>query len=90
MSDTVRLAHYREQFYREVDGYIVWEPVHGKGYLNSHNLRELADELDRLNKEWEEQVRIEFAKLALMQQPLGDEYAKVLYDNLNDLYEDEK
>lgn len=38
------------------DGYKVWWPLHGSGYLNSFDLRVIADYLDELNKDWDTQI----------------------------------
>jgi hypothetical protein len=38
------------------DGYKVWWPLHGHGYVNAVDLRIIADYLDELNKEWDAQV----------------------------------
>lgn len=35
------------------DGYKVWWPLHGTGYLSSFDLRVIADYLDELNKDWD-------------------------------------
>lgn len=45
------------EFYREVSGYYVWEPLFGNGYLTSDFLRAVADKLDELNKEWDDELR---------------------------------
>lgn len=47
------------EFYREVDGYYVFDPESGSGYWPEWLLRALADELEELNKEWNEQVERE-------------------------------
>lgn len=39
------------------DGYYAWWPERGDGYIDSWILRELADKLDDLNKEWNDQVQ---------------------------------
>lgn len=41
---------------KDVDGYFYFWPEDNNGAWASHNLRELADKLDELNKEWDEQV----------------------------------
>lgn len=46
------------ELYREVDGYYVYWPSDRRGYLSAEFLRELADKLDELNKNWDEEVRI--------------------------------
>jgi hypothetical protein len=51
----VEQAHERKDFYQEVDGYWVWDT--GEGFLTAPHLRALADELDRLNYEWDKSVK---------------------------------
>lgn len=80
----VKRAYERREIYVESDGFYVW--ASGRGYLTADHLRALADELDRLNKPYEEQLNLDLLKLAAMQQPLGEEFEKVLYDNLDKLY----
>lgn len=46
-----------KEIYREVDGYFVWDT--GRGYLNEHHLRAIADELDKRNSEWDKRVSAE-------------------------------
>lgn len=50
-----------DEFSLEVDGYWVWYP-RGPGALDSWMLRELADCLDQMNKEWYDQVQDYFNK----------------------------
>lgn len=53
-------------FLVEVDGYYNWWPLKDRGgYIPAYMLRALADCLDELNKEWDEQVHKELAELAL-------------------------
>lgn len=58
------IAHHeeREEFVKDVDGYIYWWPDGGNGHLASVHLRILADELDRRNAEWDKQVNEYFDK----------------------------
>jgi hypothetical protein len=46
----------KEDFVTSEDGYKVYW-VESKGFLTATQLREIADELDRLNKGWDEQVK---------------------------------
>lgn len=47
----VEIADARKEFVQDVDGYICWWPDGSpNGHLSSSDLRELADELDRINK----------------------------------------
>jgi hypothetical protein len=34
------------------DGFVMWFPVPNRGGFTAHNLREIADELDRRNAAW--------------------------------------
>ncbi len=40
---------------QEVDGFYYYFPT-GRGFLASHDLREVADELDRRNKDWSDEI----------------------------------
>lgn len=50
---------YSGDIYREVDGYFVWLPKSMAGSYAAHFLRAIADKLDEMNKEWDEQARRE-------------------------------
>ena len=54
MSDLINKV--KEDFVTSEDGYKVYW-VESKGFLTATQLREIADELDRLNKGWDEQVK---------------------------------
>jgi hypothetical protein len=41
----------------DLDGYYNFFPENRSGYWPAHVLRELADKLDALNKEWDQKVR---------------------------------
>lgn len=44
-------------FTKDVDGYYYWIPLmDNKGTMSAHHLRWIADELDRLNADWDKQV----------------------------------
>lgn len=45
----------RQTFGVDVDGFVKWWPA-SKGYLESHHLRWIADELDRRNAPWVAQI----------------------------------
>ena len=47
---------YMGDILRKEDGFYDWWPVHRGGYITSWILRELADKLDEMNKEWEETI----------------------------------
>ena len=67
------------------DGYYVYWPRRTGAYPAYH-LRALADELDRRNEVWDKELNEYFDNLAKKQEPLGEEFEKVLYNNLDDLY----
>lgn len=46
------------------DGYRIFWPDPRRGFLDAFALRVIADELDRLNKDWDEQVKREVPVLA--------------------------
>lgn len=48
--------------YKEVDGYYNWVAPNLVGVWNARLLREVANMLDTLNKEWDEQVRRDLSK----------------------------
>lgn len=54
MSRIVEIAKERKDIIMGDDGFYVYWPEGNKGALTSHDLRELADELDRMNCKWEE------------------------------------
>jgi hypothetical protein len=39
------------------DGYVVFWPTMNKGCYTAHDLRAIADELDRRNKDWDEFIQ---------------------------------
>jgi len=46
------------EFIREIDGYYVYFPEDDKtGYFTSYILRGLADKLDDLNRDWDNQIK---------------------------------
>lgn len=59
----IRMADDRQEFVKDVDGFVYWRPAceHG-GHLAGYQLRILADELDRRNKAWEEEIDRYFAQ----------------------------
>lgn len=57
---TIQLSDKLKEFYLDVDGYVYWWPDGSHhGHLASHHLRWLADELDRRNKKWDDQIKSE-------------------------------
>jgi len=46
----------------DVDGYFYFWPVDNNGAWSSYHLREVANKLDEINKEWHQQVEKEFSK----------------------------
>lgn len=54
----IEIAVKKEEFFLDVDGYFYWWPDGSpNGHLAAHHLRQLADELDRRNKEWDDVVK---------------------------------
>jgi len=52
----------RKEFFTDVSGYIYWWPHESTGgFLSSHQLRAIADELDRRNKPFDDEVQAFFA-----------------------------
>lgn len=57
------ISRERGDFVMGDDGYYVfWPKEHTMGALASYHLRWLADELDRINKPWDDQVQAFFEK----------------------------
>lgn len=53
----IQIEQERGSFIRDVDGYFYWLPSDpNKGTMSAHHLRWIADELDRINAEWNKQV----------------------------------
>ena len=44
-------------FQKDMDGYFKYWPPLRNGYWSAHVLRAIADKLDELNKEWDDEVR---------------------------------
>lgn len=51
----IQIAEERGEFLYLEDGFLYYAP-NGGGAISAHQLRILADELDRRNKDWEEQI----------------------------------
>ncbi len=62
-SDIVKLAAERSEFVTDVDGFVYYWPKSDRGgSYAAHHLRQLADELDRRNADWEKQINDYFDK----------------------------
>lgn len=60
----VRMTEERGEFVTGDDGYVVfWPEGSPHGALSSADLRILADELDRRNASWDEQVRNDLSRI---------------------------
>lgn len=55
----VVLAKERGEFVTLEDGFYYYGPSNNSGVIAAHHLREIADELDQLNKIWEETIQKE-------------------------------
>lgn len=51
MSELIQKLTEEGRFFQDVDGYYYFDLGEGQGALATHNLRAIADELDRLNGE---------------------------------------
>mgnify|MGYP006298727631 CR=1 FL=1 len=59
MTRTVEFAQKSNEFVTAADGYVYyWPSGFAGGCFNAQMLRELADELDKRNEEWDKQVEI--------------------------------
>lgn len=45
------------EFYMEVDGYYVYQPLEGGGFLNEHSLKLILEKLTEINKEWDNHIK---------------------------------
>jgi hypothetical protein len=55
MADIIKMVDKRGEFVYLDDGFLYYEPK-GAGVLSSNDLRTLADELDKRNKAWSDQI----------------------------------
>lgn len=55
MTRIIQIADERGEFVYLEDGFLYYEPK-GAGVISSHDLRQLADELDKRNKKWKEDI----------------------------------
>lgn len=51
----LRMLKERNELAELEDGFIYWWPT-GNGAVGSHHLRAIADELDRLNQDWQDRM----------------------------------
>ena len=58
----IKTATDRGEIARDVDGYHYWYPS-GQGGCNAFLLRAIADHLDSINADWDQQVRESLALL---------------------------
>lgn len=56
MSDIIKMIDKRGEFVYLEDGFLYYAPEGNKGCISAHELRTIADELDKRNKAWEEQI----------------------------------
>lgn len=52
-------THLESNFVLDVDGFYYYWPD-GNGHYAAHHLRDIADELDKRNRAWEEHIKKEF------------------------------
>ena len=55
MGDIIKKIDKRGEFVYLEDGFLYYAPE-GKGCISAHELRTIADELDKRNKAWEKQI----------------------------------
>jgi hypothetical protein len=53
---------FTKDFIAGDDGYYMYWPTTNLGAYTAHNLRIIADELDRKNKPWDDQVQAYFSE----------------------------
>lgn len=56
LTKTSLVPHVEECIYQEVDGFYVWWPRPDGGFITSYHLRNIANRLDELNKDWEDKI----------------------------------
>lgn len=64
----IEIIDERGEFVMDVDGYIYYWPQ-GQGCLAPHHLRWIADELDRRNKPWDDEINRYFSEKEQMDDP---------------------
>lgn len=52
----IELATKNDEFVTLDDGYKYWWPDKLNGCVSAYQLRELADELDKLNEPWQQEI----------------------------------
>ena len=52
----IKAADSRSEFVTDVDGFVYWYPLRDNGNLSAAQLRVLADELDKRNKRWQQDI----------------------------------
>jgi hypothetical protein len=55
MDRIIKMADEKREFVMLEDGFVYYWPA-GAGAISSHQLRQLADELDRRNEDWNKQI----------------------------------
>lgn len=58
----VAVSQERGDFITDVDGFVYWRPLQRRGHLSAWHLRVLAEELDRRNKDWQDQIDAYFER----------------------------
>jgi hypothetical protein len=86
MKDIIKMADDLKEFVTMEDGFVYWWPS-SQGTISSHDLRTLADELDRRNEVWQIQLNDFFNDLEKKQERLPVEFEKAINENLDKLYE---
>lgn len=61
-NNLIQCAETRNEFDYLDDGYQYWFPTNNQGGLTSTQLRIIADELDRRNHKWNQQVQEYFTE----------------------------
>lgn len=56
MGDIIKKIDERGEFVYLEDGFLYYAPEATGGCISAHELRTIADELDKRNKAWEEQI----------------------------------
>ena len=68
----LEVIRQHDEFVKDVDGYFYYSPENHRGHMSASALRIIADELDRINAEWDAHIRTAFAAIPKDQPDTSD------------------